>query len=115
MPVDFGQDDGISQSTDLPASLEEFVSRVGWRFASTMPEIPHEYTVAGKATVGVPPVPDAWYVWFVAQIREHGYQATFGGRTYTYLHVGGWKYWSLSGCDGVTIINRARLPSTRYR
>jgi hypothetical protein len=110
LPVDFGQDDGISHSTDLPASFEEFVSRVGWRFASTMPEIPHEYTVAGKATVGVPPVPDAWYVWFVAQIREHGYQATFGGRTYTYLHVDGWKYWSLSGCDGVTIINRARLP-----
>jgi hypothetical protein len=62
-----------------------------------MPEIPHEYTVAGKATVCVPPVPDAWYVWFVAQIREHCYQANFGGRTYTYLHVDGWKYWSLPG------------------
>ena len=105
-----GQGNGIARSTDLPASLEEFVSRVGWRFASTMPEIPHEYTVAAKATAGVPPVPDAWYVWFTEQIAEHGYQAKFGGSTYTYLHVDGCKYWSLSGRDGVTIINRARLP-----
>jgi hypothetical protein len=96
--------------TDLPASLEEFVSRVGWRFASTMPEIPHEYTVAGKATAGVPPVPDAWYVWFTEQIAERGYRAKFGHRTFTYLHVDGWKYWSLIGRDGVTIINRERLP-----
>ena len=101
---------GSPTPTDLPASLEEFVSRVGWRFASTMPEIPHEYTVAGKATAGVPPVPDAWYVWFTEQIAEHGYQAKFGGRTFTYLDVDGWKYWSLTGHDGVTIINRARLP-----
>ena len=77
-----------------------------------MTEIPHEYTVAAKATVGVAPVPDAWYVWFVAQIREHGYQETFGGRTYTYLDVDGWKYWSLPGSDGVTIINRSRLATS---
>jgi hypothetical protein len=31
-------------------------------------------------------------------------------RAFTYLHVDGWKYWSLPGQDGVTIINRARLP-----
>ena len=95
--------------TDLPADPQEFVARVGWRFASTMPEIPHEYTVAGKETAGVPPVPDAWYAWFTEQIAEHGYQGEFAGRTYTYLDVGGWKYWSLPGADGVTIINRARL------
>ena len=105
-----GRVKGIADSTDLPASLEEFVSRVGWRFASTMPEIPHEYTVAGKETAGVPPVPDAWYVWFTEQIADHGYQAKFGGRAYTYLDVDGWKYWSLISQDGVTIINRARLP-----
>ena len=66
------------------------MSRVGWRFAATMPEIPHEYTVAGKETAGVPPVPDAWYVWFTEQIADHGYQAKFGaGRTRTWTSTAG--------------------------
>jgi hypothetical protein len=92
-----------------PTSAQDFISRVGWRFASTMPEIPHEYTVGGRETAGIPPVPEAWYDWFVEQIREHGYEAKFAGRTYTYLDVDGHKYWALVSSDDVLIINRARL------
>src|SRR5262245_19402164 len=89
----------------LPSSAEEFIAAAGWTFAKSMPTIPHFYTVRGKHTGGVDPPPVEWHDWFVAFIAEHGYLAQWGRRTFTYLHVGPWKYWAIH-----PVINRERLP-----
>ena len=89
---------------DLPESPEQFVESVGWRFARSMPTIPHEYTLRGEKVEGVEPPPAAWHDWFIRQIREHGYEGSFFGRSYTYLEVGDHKYWVVGD-----IINRERL------
>ena len=88
-----------------PGGRREFIETAGWRFAATMPEIPHEYTVRGKATGDkTEPPPVEWHDWFVDQINEYGYRQEFGGRKYTYMEVDGYKYWSIS-----PVINRERL------
>jgi hypothetical protein len=96
----------------LPVSRRQFISSVGWQFAKTMPHMPHEYTLGGRTTAGVPPAPASWYAWFEQQIADYGYQARFGGRSYRYLNVGTWKYWVLYTDGGLMIINRALLPET---
>ena len=62
----------IDNIASLPESLDEFIAAAGWRFASSMPDIRHEYTVRGKATAGVDPPPVEWHDWFVEQVRRHG-------------------------------------------
>jgi hypothetical protein len=82
---------------------EEFIARAPWRFAKTMPHMPHEYTVRGETA-------DEEFEWFVRFIRGHGYRAEFGGRCYTYLELDGWKYWTMGAPVGATtIINRAEV------
>ena len=83
--------------------LCEFIACAPWRFAKTMPHLPHEYTVRGET-------PDQEFEWFVRHIREHGYRASFGGRAYTYLQVDGRKYWTMGApVEDTTIINRATI------
>jgi hypothetical protein len=84
--------------------LREFVRTSPWKFASTMPEIPHEYTLRVKS-------PDEKnFERVVLYIRQAGYRAEFGSATYTYLDIDGWKYWTMGAALGETIlINRAKL------
>ena len=44
-------------------------------------------------------------------IREHGYQAEYGGATYTYLNLDGHRYWAMgnSPYGAPFLINRAKL------
>jgi hypothetical protein len=91
-------------TTRPPGGLRQFIAEAGWTFAASMPEIPHEYTVRGRVVSGKQPPPVEWHDWFAEQIAEHGYQAKFAGRTFTYLEVDGWKYWSIR-----PIINRERM------
>lgn len=84
---------------------DEFIAHAPWRFAETMPDQPHEYTVRGET-------PDEHFDWFVLYIREHGYRAKYGGRYYVYLDVDGWKYWTMGApVQMTTIINRAAISS----
>ena len=53
---------------------------------------PHEYTVREwHQDAGTEPEFEA----MVQRIREHGYEDTFGKRTFTYLEVDGWRYWTM--------------------
>ena len=67
---------------------EQFILRAPWRFAKTMPDQPHEYTVRGET-------PDDEFNRFVLYIREHGHRAEYRGRIYTYLEAtpGGTGRW----------------------
>ena len=94
--------------------LREFVQTSPWTFARTMPEKPHEYTLRAKA-------PDEkLFERVVLYIRQAGYKANHGSWTYTYLHIDGWKYWTMGAPLGPTgkydpnihtiLMNRAKLP-----
>jgi hypothetical protein len=53
---------------------EEFIAQAPWRFAKTMPHIPHEYTVRGETA-------DEAFDWFV---RHIGRTATARGSVATF-------------------------------
>jgi hypothetical protein len=77
--------------------------RLVFRFAKTMPEIPHEYVVRGPAN---------WtpYAELYRAIEANGVEAEFQGHTYRYWAPGdGWKYWAMTPeLAKSRIINRAR-------
>ena len=95
--------------TAPPMTLEElraFIAGHAWRRASTMPHIPHEYTLRAKAD------DEAAFLRFVVHIRQHGYRGRFGKTTYTYLDVDGYQYWTMGAPLATTIlINRAEKKS----
>jgi len=89
-----------------PLTPELFIERSTWTYAKTMPTIPHEYTVRDATALS----PES-FLWFVQYIRENGYEAKFGRRSYTYLNFDGWKYWSMGfSPTATTVINREKLP-----
>lgn len=59
-----------------------------WRYAKTMPENPHFYTLCKDWD-------DQDLVDFVLYIRENGYTEKFKGQSYTYLNLNGYKYWTM--------------------
>ena len=88
---------------------EQFVASSGWRYAKTMPECPHEYTVLDRSPGGAKTTAmgEIEFEWFVRLIRDKGVLAEWGGQIKPYLRVGGWKYWTMGApVDETTIINR---------
>jgi hypothetical protein len=81
---------------------ENYILSVKWQFAKTMPEIPHEYTVADWNTDKV----ESFYD-FVKYIRKYGEDESFYEKKYRYLEIGGHKYWSMGEpVKETTLINR---------
>jgi hypothetical protein len=82
------------------------LSRLEFRFAKRMPEIPHEYVVRSPAN-------QADYVALFHVIQEKGVAERFGSRLYRYWAPGdGWRYWAMT--DDVKhshVINRARIKA----
>ena len=80
------------------------VTECSWRFAKTMPQIPHYYTLRKDATE------DANFVKLVTFIRSHGYDQKWGRRWFRYLDLDGWTYWTMGAqVDATILVNRARL------
>ena len=69
--------------------FRDFVERHSWRFARTMPHMPHWY-VTREVVAN-----DADFERAVILIREHGERRPFGSRKYTYLDVDGYSYWTM--------------------
>jgi hypothetical protein len=80
------------------------IATLPFRFAKTMPDNPHEYTVRSAAT-------EEAYVQLFQAIQEHGTPELYQGRRYRYLRPGdGWKYWAMTSAVGQSrIINRAKV------
>lgn len=88
---------------------EEFVANSGWRYARTMPECPHEYTVRDLSPGGArtTAMGDLEFEWFVRLIRNKGVPSEWGAVTRPYLTLGGYKYWTMGApVEETTIINR---------
>jgi hypothetical protein len=89
-----------------PEEITAFIEAHNWRFARTMPHIPHSYLVKAQCRSA------AEFEAFVMHIRQHGYQQKFGRSYYTYLDwpVDGviHQFWTMGAPLGDTIvINRA--------
>ena len=89
----------IDQETAEAALLS-----ASFRFAKSMPKIPHEYT--RRKEWGN----DILFEDVVKFIRENGRQERFWSKVYTYYHLDGYKYWTMGAPIAETIlINRAKV------
>jgi hypothetical protein len=87
--------------------IRTFIDGHEWVFAKTMPQIPHWYTLKrnAKSSEG--------FMAFVQEIRLRGVVRLFGSRSFTYLDLDGWTYWTMGApVEETTLINRARLPES---
>lgn len=64
----------------------EFIAAHEWRFAKTVPMIPHSYVVREQVDR------DAFDA-FERLIAQRGYRESWGGFVNVYLKIDGWKYW----------------------
>ncbi len=81
-----------------------FVNESQWKFASTMPNIPHEYTLRKRAAN------DERFASAVQFIRSNGYDQRFYSKTFVYFNVDDKQYWTMGAAVSETIlINRATL------
>jgi len=104
--VPFPEEEG-SHPSDLRI-IREFISDVEWRFAKTMPDAPHWYTVLRWN-------PDKSKGFFllaaaIFEIGEEGIWTDPSGTTHQrkYFHLDGFKYWSMdASIEKTDLINRA--------
>lgn len=81
--------------------------KASYKFAKTMLKNPHSYTLRKNWSV------DANFEKAVQFIRDHGDVEHFKGKSYIYLYVNEYKYWTMGAPISETIlINRANSLST---
>jgi len=81
--------------------VDEFIDVSHWQ---TSKDGSHQYCLIKNCYSR----PDFYAV--VEYIREHGYPAKFYNKTYTYLNIGGFKYWTMgSPLDKTILINRTEI------
>ena len=79
-----------------------------FRFAKTMPHIPHEYTRRKDWPC------ESSFEWVVRFIRENGVTESFGRKSYIYFYANGFKYWTMgSPVERTILINRAKVNEQR--
>ena len=85
---------------------KDFINKVNWTYAKTMPEWPHEYTVRNK-------VDENLFIEMVKHIREFGYDGLFYQTHLTYFEVDSLVYWTMGyPIDETIIINRCKKENT---
>lgn len=81
-----------------------YIESQRWRFASSMPDHPHEYVLLRASS-------DAHaHLAFLDWIRTTGSIEVYRGRRYRYREVAGHRYWAMGPAD--TIINRRVVPGS---
>lgn len=89
-----------------------FIRSVPWRFARTMPRMPHEYTLRKQAREREL---ESEFESAVRLIRAEGCRRRYGSKTYTYYDVEddegtAWQYWTMGApYERTILINRARI------
>lgn len=83
--------------------VEKLLADHSFKFAKSMPTSPHWYTLRKDWD-------DETFVEVVKFIREHGTPEKFYKATYIYLHLNGFKYWTMGAPLDITIlINKAAI------
>lgn len=84
--------------------IEGLLENAIYTFAKSMPNIPHEYTL--KKNWNNP----YHFEEAVRHIRKYGIKQKFWKKTYTYLFLRQYKYWTMNNpVDQTILINRERL------
>jgi hypothetical protein len=84
--------------------MRDFIAAHTWTFAKSMPQMPHFYVVRDKCRA------DDEFVQAVTFIRKYGVPRPFFRKTYIYLDIDGWSYWTMGNpMWDTTIINRAEI------
>ena len=94
---------------DTIEDFKRFVGKRSWRYAATMPQWPHEYTVR---RFDDPQAEQDLFEAAVNLIRAQGEPRVFAptGKTSIYLDVDGRQYWTMgASVEETIIINRAWL------
>lgn len=79
----------------------KFVEEQTWKFAKTMPQIPHYYCLKGMCS------DPKEFEWFVDCIVKYSTAGQFYGRTYNYYFLDDWKYWIMDEDPAMcNLINR---------
>jgi len=79
--------------------IENFINRLNWKFAKTMPDIPHYYVVKENLSEEDQKTFDD----FNNYIKKVGYYEMFVNKNYNYIKIGDYKYWIIEN-----ILNRAK-------
>ena len=88
------------------AALRLLLVAAPYRFAKSMPQMPHWYTRRADWLT------DSDFVAVVKFIRSAGETRHFKGRAYQYLDHEGFTYWTMgSPLPETVLINRAKLPA----
>ena len=83
--------------------INQFIETVHWKFASTMPKVPHEYTMR-EWNDAAPFEAFLHYILHFGDLRKEYHWKRI------YLDVGDYYYWWMGApIHRATVINRARL------
>lgn len=84
----------------------QFIAKFEWKFAKTMPWVPHFYINRMKLS----PEDKLEFDWFVAKSREYGTMLAWGKKeSKPYWFIDEWKYWTMMApIEETFILNRAR-------
>lgn len=86
----------------------EKLEKASYRYAYTMPQWPHHYTLRKTWEK------DEDFVEAVNYIREHGVPEMFGRHRRIYLYHKGYKYWTMGNpIDQTILINRAKAEPNK--
>ena len=89
-------------------NLKSFIDKSHWRFAKTMPGIPHWYTLKSDCD-------NNEFEQAVQTIRKDGYDDPYYGKVYRAINVGSYKYWTMGApVKETTLINRKKLTKVSY-
>lgn len=81
--------------------VNELLNSHPFRFAKTMPTIPHEYTLRKQWN-------DEEFEEVVLYMRKHGKEEKFYSKAFTYWYANGYKYWTMGApIEKTILINRA--------
>lgn len=84
--------------------FNDFIDAHDWRYAKSMPQMPHAYVVREKCRS------DDEFVRAVTFIRKHGYPKKFFRQTYVYFDNAPFTYWTMGAPLNITtILNRALI------
>lgn len=83
----------------------EIIGRFHWRFAKSMPTVPHYYTVKNQKSQRDSEDYEKLYQY----IYENHYIKYFYGKPYKYVDIDGYSYWIMTDdIRASIIINRAK-------
>lgn len=94
--------DEIIEATEF---FREYIEKVKWTFAKTMPSHPHWYTIRWDE-----PKLDKTFCDFAEFIRKYGYPEYFYRKKLYYFNIDDYKYWTMGNPitkKSTFILNRA--------